>query len=57
MNYDNPFGDLLPGLPGPAGTDLKAWAWNPLHPTAMTLVTGTMIITALAYLLSGVLAG
>lgn len=56
MNFDNPFRDLLPGLPGLPGCDLQAWAWNPLHPTAMKLVTATMAVTSLAYLVTGLLS-
>jgi hypothetical protein len=52
MNFDNPFRDLLPGLPR---LDLHAWAWNPLHPTAVVLVTATMAATSVAYLLCGLL--
>ena len=51
---DNPFRDLLPGFPG---QDLQAWAFNPLHPLAMKVVTATMLATSLAYLLTGLLRG
>ena len=53
MNFDNPFGDLLPGLPQ---HDLQAWAFNPFHPTAIKVVTATIAGTSLIYLLCGLLA-
>jgi hypothetical protein len=56
MNYDNPFGDMFRGMPGLPGMDLQAWAWNPLHPIAVKLVTAAMAITALAYVMTGLLA-
>jgi hypothetical protein len=53
MNFDNPFGDLLPGLPH---GDLQSWAFNPFHPTAIKVVTATIAGTSLIYLLCGFLA-
>jgi hypothetical protein len=53
MNFDNPFRDLLPGLPH---QDLRSWALDPFHPTAIKVVTATIAGTSLIYLLCGLLA-
>ncbi len=31
--------------------DLRDWAFNPLHPLCIKLVTATMLVTTLAHLL------
>jgi hypothetical protein len=51
MNH-HPFRDLFPGFPG---GNLQDWAFNPLHPTCVKLVTATMVATSLAHLLLGML--
>jgi hypothetical protein len=47
------FRDPFSGLPG---ENLRDWAFNPLHPTCIKLVTATMLATSLAYLLLGTVA-
>jgi hypothetical protein len=36
--------------------DLRDWAFNPLHPFCIRIVTATMLATALVHLLLGTLA-
>lgn len=50
---NHPFGDFLPNFPGGS---LHEWAFNPLHPTCIKLVTATMVATSLAYLVMDALA-
>jgi hypothetical protein len=52
MNH-HPFRDFLPDFPG---NNLRDWAFNPLHPTCIKLVTATMLATSLAQFLLGMLA-